>query len=72
MTSGPDLDDPRTQRALALRRLATARYELECSIGYLRNSDRGSTVIVEATELRDQVDELVRTLEWRQQRDQTP
>lgn len=69
---GFPIDDPRNQRALALRRLAHAAYELEAAAGYLRNSDRGSGVIDDTMILRDKVQELQRLLEWRQHKEATP
>jgi hypothetical protein len=71
-TAGEPIDDPRNQRALALRRLAHAATELEAAVGYLRNSDPGSGVIEDTLVIRDKVQEMQRTLDWRQHREQTP
>lgn len=71
MNAAP-IEDPREQRALALRRLGCAAYELQAAAGYLANSDPGSEVIDRAMSARDQVQALQRTLEWRQHREQTP
>ena len=67
-----DPSDPRTQRYYAIRRLWQARYDLDCAIGYLQNSDAGSSVIIDAQKTRDQVEQLQHTLEFRQRRDATP
>lgn len=70
--STADVADPREQRALALRRLAMAHYELDCALGYLKNSDPGSLVLESVASIADKVEEVQRTLEWRQRKDQTP
>ncbi len=67
-----DLNDPREQRGLALRRLAQAHYELDCALGYLQNSDSGSIVVDDARGLVDKLEALQRMLEWRQRKDDTP
>lgn len=67
-----DPNDPREQRALALRRLTQAHYELTCAVGYLQNSDPTSSVISDALIARDKVESLQATLEWRQRREATP
>jgi hypothetical protein len=67
-----DVADPREQRALALKRLEQGQYDLGCALGYLRNSDEGSRVIDDLLGIKDKTEDLIRTLEWRQRRDDTP
>lgn len=67
-----DPKDPRVQRYYAIRRLWQARYDLECAVGYLQNSDPGSKVIVDAQKAIVDVELLQNTLEWRQRKEQTP
>ena len=64
--------DPREQRALAIKRLEQGQYELGCALGYLRNSDGGSRVVDDLVGIKDRAEDLIRTLEWRQQREDTP
>jgi hypothetical protein len=65
-------NDPREQRALALRHLVVARHELQAALGYLRNSDQGSVVIDDCQRLVDKTGHLQHTLDWRQRREATP
>lgn len=65
-------DDPRQQRALALRQLMHARFELQRGLDYLRNSDAGSVVLEDLQRLIDKAGHLQHTLEWRQRREGTP
>jgi hypothetical protein len=67
-----DANDPRVQRYYAIRRLWQARYDLECALGYLQNSDGGSKVIVDTHKAIVDVELLQNTLEWRQRREETP
>jgi hypothetical protein len=67
-----DSNDPRVQRYYAIRRLWQARYDLECAIGYLQNSDPGSRVIVEAQRALVDIESLQNTLESWQRREATP
>lgn len=67
-----DTSDPRVQRYFAIRRLWQARYDIDCAIAYLQNSDAGSSVIADAHKARADLDVLQSTLEWRQRKAQTP
>lgn len=72
IASGAPLPDPREDRAKALNSIATAQHQLGVALGFLRCSDAGSRVVTQLLQIKDEIEELTRTLEWRQQREATP